>query len=312
MRRTLMPLALLLAAFSLAGCGFALRALGRSLNTPAEPRRVANKLHDARRPDARLAVLWIGHATALIQLDDKYILTDPVFSPSVGGISRRLVEPGFEARDLLLLTAAVVSHMHMDHFSYDSLDMLENKTGHVFLPHGARENLPHYAFATHELAAWQSFEVDGVRITAVPVQHVGGRFGIDLAWYPDSFTGYVFEYHGLSVYFGGDTAYAPQLFREAHAHFPKLDLALLPICPIAPREYMKLVHMDPLEALDAFKLLDAAVMVPIHFDTFINSDDVPGECPRVLEHEREARQLSAARVAILGIGEQRVILPRSQ
>ena len=66
--------------------------------------------------------------------------------------------------------------------------------------------------------------MDGVRITAVPVQHVGGRFGIDLAWYPHSFTGYVFEYHGLSVYFGGDTAYAPQLFREAQTRFPQLDL----------------------------------------------------------------------------------------
>lgn len=305
-------LATLSIALGLSGCGFAMRALGRSLNVPAEPARVANKLHDARRPDARLSVLWIGHATALIQLDDKYILTDPVFTPSVGGISRRLVEPGFDAVDLPPLTAAIVSHMHMDHFSYDSLDMLEDKTEHVFLPEGADENLPSYPFATHVLAPWQSFELDGVHITAVPVQHVGGRFGIDLAWYPHSFTGYVIEYHGLSVYFGGDTAYAPQLFREAQARFPKLDLALLPICPIAPREYMKLVHMDPLEALDAFKLLGAAVMVPIHFDTFINSDDLPGECSRLLNREREARQLSAARVAILAIGEQRVIVPRAQ
>src|SRR6201999_3235377 len=106
------------------------------------------------------------------------------------------------------------------------LAMVEHKTAHVFLPEGARANLPRYAFASHELARWQSLDVDGVRITAVPVQHVGGRFGIDLAWYPHSFTGYVFEYHGLSVYFGGDTAYAPQLFREAQTRFPQLDLAL--------------------------------------------------------------------------------------
>jgi L-ascorbate metabolism protein UlaG (beta-lactamase superfamily) len=152
--------------------------------------------------------------------------------------------------------------------------------------------------------------VDGVRITAVPVRHVGGRFGLDMAWSPDSFTGYVFEYHGLSVYFGGDTAFDPALFRAARERFPTLDLALLPICPIAPREYMKLVHMDPLEALDAFELLGAKVMVPIHFDTFINSGDAPGECPRVLRAEIALRRIGSARVPILEVGEQRVIVAR--
>ena len=304
MRRTLF---MLLISLGLTGCGFAVRALGRSLDVPAEPRHVQHKLHDARRPDARLAVLWIGHATALLQLDDKYVLTDPVFTPSVGGISRRLVEPGFDAADLPPLAAAVVSHMHMDHLSYDSLALLQTKTAHVVLPQGVQQDMPRYSFATHELTRWQSIELDGVRITAVPVRHVGGRFGLDLAWYSHAFTGYVLEYHGLSVYFGGDTAFAPELFEQARVRFPALDLALLPICPIAPREYMKRVHMDPLEALDAFALLGAKVMVPIHFDTFINSDDQPGECPRVLRREQAARQLSAAQVAILEIGEQRVL-----
>jgi L-ascorbate metabolism protein UlaG (beta-lactamase superfamily) len=292
------------------GCSFAVRALGRSLDLPAEPRRAPYKLRDARRPDARLSVVWIGHATALVQLDDKFVLTDPVFTTSVGAISRRLVEPGMDAADLPQLAAAVVSHMHMDHYSYDSLALLEHKTSHVLLPRGTSESLPHYAFASHELAHWQSMDVDGLRITAVPVRHVGGRFGLDLAWSPESFTGYVFEYNGLSVYFGGDTAFDADLFRAARERFKALDLALLPICPISPREYMKLVHMDPLEALDAFALLGAKFMVPIHFDTFINSGDAPGECSRVLRSEIALRQIGSERVPILEIGEQRVIVPR--
>ena len=48
------------------------------------------------RPDARLAALWVGHATVLVQLDDKFILTDPVFTDTVGQISKRLVEPGLD------------------------------------------------------------------------------------------------------------------------------------------------------------------------------------------------------------------------
>lgn len=307
MRTAFFMLAILLGS---GGCSFAVRALGRSLDLPAEPRHAPYKLRDARRSDARLSVVWIGHATALVQLDDKFVLTDPVFNNSVGAISRRLVEPGMDAVDLPPLAAAVVSHMHMDHFSYDSLAQIEHKTANVLLPRGTSESLPHYAFATHELAHWQTIELDGVRITAVPVRHVGGRFGLDMAWNPESFTGYVFEYHGLSVYFGGDTAFDAELFQAARARFPALDLALLPICPIAPREYMKLVHMDPLEALDAFALLGAKFMVPIHFDTFINSGDAPGECGRVLRAEVALREIGSARVPILEIGEQRVIVTR--
>ena len=61
-----------------------------------EPRPVHVKVEDPVRTDARLAVLWVGHATTLIQIDDKLILTDPVFTSAVGQMSKRLVEPGID------------------------------------------------------------------------------------------------------------------------------------------------------------------------------------------------------------------------
>jgi L-ascorbate metabolism protein UlaG (beta-lactamase superfamily) len=68
--------------------------------------------------------------------------------------------------------------------------------------------------------------------------------------------------------------------------------------------------MDTVEALQAFSLLGAKQMVPVHFDTFINSDDRPGDCPRILrEHMREGA-VGEDRVAILTIGEQRVLIAK--
>jgi L-ascorbate metabolism protein UlaG (beta-lactamase superfamily) len=177
------------------------------------------------------------------------------------------------------------------------------------VPPGVRSILPRFSFDSVELSPWQAFESGGLRITAVPVQHVGGRWGIDAAWYTDAFTGYVIEYHGLSVYFGGDTAFNPQDFKATERRFPRLNLALLPICPNQPRDYMQHTHMGPTQALDAFGLLSAERMVPIHFDTFINSDDLPGECPRLLADQSRARHLEN-RVVILAIGEQRVFMSR--
>ncbi|WP_394835353.1 MBL fold metallo-hydrolase [Pendulispora rubella] len=297
------------ACLALGGC-FASRAIGRNLAASHEPKKVEHKIREPRRNDARLAVLWVGHATVLVQMDDAFILTDPVFTNSVGEVSPRLVEPGIDARDLPPLAAVVISHMHFDHLSYDSLDMIQHKTKVALLPPGVRAIVPRYAFETRELDRWESYDASGVRITAVPVRHVGGRWGIDQAWRPRAFTGYVFEYHGLSVYFGGDTAFDRAHFEATRTRFPNLSLALLPICPTAPRDFMRRTHMDSIEALDAFALLGAARMVPIHFDTFINSDDAPGDCPRFLRHHMHERGLDDDRVSILNIGEQRVFLAK--
>jgi L-ascorbate metabolism protein UlaG (beta-lactamase superfamily) len=200
--------------------------------------------------------------------------------------------------------------MHFDHLSYDSLSMIEKKTRVVLVPPGIKSVVPRYEFEIRELDAWESYEAGGVRVTAVPVRHVGGRWGLDQAWNPRAFTGYVFEHDGISVYFGGDTAFDKEKFEATRARFPNLALALLPICPTAPRDFMRRVHMDSLEALDAFSILGARRMVPIHFDTFVNSDDRPGDCPRLLYERMRERGMGDDRVVILEIGEQRVLVPR--
>lgn len=306
--RTRALLAALLALTT--GCGFAGRILTRNFAVPNPPRAIEHRITDPARTDARIAVLWVGHATVLVQIDDAFVLTDPVFTRSVGELSPRLVEPGIAPEDLPPLAAVVISHQHFDHLSYDSLTMIERKTQVLLVPPGTRSILPRYAFESRELARWESYDVSGVTVTAVPVRHVGGRWGIDQPWNPEGFNGYVFEHHGLSVYFGGDTALTPDDFRATRERFPRLSLALLPICPLAPRDFMQATHMSPGEALDAFALLGAERMMPIHFDTFVNSDDLPGECPRVLREEMAHRGLSADVVSLLDIGEQRVIVPR--
>ena len=288
-----------LAALLLSGCtGFVF----------STPRRLPARLHDARRPDARLAVTWLGHATALVQMDDRFILTDPLLQDSVGQLSKRVQEVGMDPADLPPLDAVVVSHMHFDHLSLGSLDAIEGKVRRLFVPRGGLVYIPNYAFDVRELARWASFEDRGLRVTAVPVQHVGFRYGLDGAWMTSSFTGYVLEYHGLTVYFAGDTAYDGARFRATAERFPHIDLALLPIAPIHPRSFMEKTHVDPGEALRAFRDLGAAVMIPVHYDTMINGFDDPGEARETLEREARTQGLSP-RVRIVPIGGQSVIVP---
>jgi N-acyl-phosphatidylethanolamine-hydrolysing phospholipase D len=291
------------------GC-LASRVLWRVISVPHHPRSVENKIIHPERVNARLSALWVGHSTVLVQMDDRFILTDPVFTRTVGELSPRLVEPGIEPGNLPRLAVVAVSHLHFDHLSYDSLEMLKDKIQTLVLPPGAKANMPKFSFRSEELTHWQSYEHDGLRVTAVPVRHVGGRWGIDNVWNPRAFTGYVFEYHGLSVYFGGDMVFDAPTLQATHKQFGSIDLALLPICPAEPHSFMQFAHMNPEQSIEALNVLGARKMVPIHFDTFINSDDRPGECSLRLLSEMSRRGVGEDRITILRIGEQRVLVQR--
>lgn len=278
-----------------------------SLGRPMD--HVPARVTEPVRPEARLAALWVGHATVLLQMDDKFILTDPVFTDTVGQISKRLVEPGIAVEHLPRIDAVLVSHMHFDHLSLGSLDLIEDRVRRVYLPEGGAVYVPSSRVRTIELPPWQAHEVGGLRVTAVPVRHLGFRYAGDRAWMTKSFTGYVIEYRGLTVYFGGDTAYT-RSFAATGRRFPGIDLAILPIAPIHPRSFMCRAHTDPHEALTAFRDLGAEHMLAMHFDTFVNSLDEFGEAPRALRALLPAHGLDEGRVAVLAHGEQRVFVRR--
>ena len=110
-------------------------------------RKVEPKLKDPVRPDAELAVLWVGHATVLIQIADKFVLTDPVFTDTVGQVSKRLVEPGLDAENLPALDLVLVSHMHFDHLSLGSLERIEPKVRDLVVPQRGSFIFPVLRFA---------------------------------------------------------------------------------------------------------------------------------------------------------------------
>jgi len=301
-------------SLTLSGCARVVGLLGmaaRNVAAAVSPvRRVPHRITQPYRDDARLAALWVGHATVLLQMDDRMILSDPIFTASAGQISWRVVEPGIDVAHVPRLDVVLVSHLHFDHLSPASLATLEGRIGHLLAPAGGLAYVPDLDFSASDLAPWEHWEARGLRVTAVPVAHSGWRYGAD-TWMQDCYAGYVLEHRGLTVYFGGDTAYHRAHFVETARRFPHIDLAILPIAPIAPRRFIGRNHLDPTEALQAFEDLGAAQMLPIHFDTFVNSEDALGDAPAALRRAMRARGTPEARVVLLAIGEQRVLIPHT-
>lgn len=270
----------------------------------SSPRIVENKISDPYDPDVNLSVLWIGHATLLIQIGDKFILTDPVIMETVGYFSRRLVEPGIDIENIPEIDVVLLSHLHIDHYSPSSIELIENKINNLILPQGGIVYMPNFDFSIYELGTYKVWEQDSLKITAVPILHNGWRYGIDDGWMKTSYTGYVIEYKGICVYFGGDTGYDEHTFKETKKHFENIDLTILPIAPIHPREYSHLRHTDPADALKIYKELESTWFIPMHYDTFAESYDQPGEAVTLMREETKKLNLSSSEVIVLEIGEQ--------
>jgi L-ascorbate metabolism protein UlaG (beta-lactamase superfamily) len=293
------------------GCNsFLTRFIAKSFEKlPVSPDTVAAKIEHPVFPQVGLSVLWVGHATCLIQIGNKVLLTDPIFTNTAGMISKRRIESGILPSSIDRLDYILISHIHFDHLSYGSLSLLP-KTATMLLPPGGGEYTPEFGFSEYrEMNAWTTFEADGVRITAVPVKHFDGRYGFDVAWLDHhTCTGYVIEYQEKTVFFAGDTGYDPEMFKEIGRKFA-IDIALIPIAPIEPRDFMKRVHTDPKEALQIFEDVGAKFMIPIHHRTFVQGLDSSLTFAQDQLKRLVSERYIEDRVMILGIGEQRIFVP---
>jgi L-ascorbate metabolism protein UlaG (beta-lactamase superfamily) len=107
---------------------------------------------------------------------------------------------------------------------------------------------------------------------------------------------------GARVYFAGDTAYAP-FFRDVRQRIGPIDLALLPIGAYEPRWFMRIVHMNPEEAVQAHLDLEASQSVGMHFGTFPMTTEGIDEPLRALERARLEKNVPPSRFRTLGFGE---------
>lgn len=289
-----------LVTLPLSGCWVG-RAMGRNaghaFDTPAPTPKPIPEV-----PGAKLAVTWVGHATMLIQLGPYFILTDPMFMPTVGQLAKRLREPGLDPNQMPYLDAVVISHMHQDHYSPNSLALFERKIGRLLLPENGLLYAPDGPYPARDMSTWQQDQNGELTITQVPVQHSGWRYAIDAGWMKRGYCGWVFEWKGITVYFSGDTGYNQAHFAATRRRFPHIDVAFIAIAPVEPREMQAAQHVGPLEALDAFADLGADVMIPMHYDTFWFGDDQPGDALRVLREGMRQKGVADDRVRIAEVG----------
>ena len=189
------------------------------------------------------SILYVGHATTLIELDGVRLLTDPLLRRHVGHL-QRLVPLGeaLPAPDAVLL-----SHQHADHLDLPSLRRL-GQSMLLLVPRGAGWTLRRQGFRrVVELSPGDSTSVGELAIAAVPAVHDGRRYpyGRKVAALGYVVTG------SRSVYFAGDTDVFDGMSELAGA-----DVGLIPVsgwgAKVGPG------HLDPARAAAAVRPAPAA------------------------------------------------------
>jgi L-ascorbate metabolism protein UlaG (beta-lactamase superfamily) len=202
-------------------------------------------------------VVHIGHATHLLVVAGRRVLTDPWFyEPAWGGL-RHAQGPALFAEGVGPLDAIVISHQHPDHFDPQALDRLD-KSAAVFVPtERLRTAVQQLGFAATEVVRpWERVPVGEAWLEAVPAVHGVEALGFVLGRAAS-------EGRRRAIYFAGDTRLSAAMAEIADRLAP--SLAIVPV-----GEYRLIGGppqvMTPLQAVEATRKLRVTDVIPTHTD----------------------------------------------
>jgi N-acyl-phosphatidylethanolamine-hydrolysing phospholipase D len=262
--------------------------------------RVANDGASLALAQNSAELTWVGHATVAIHDGDDVVLTDPHFGERAL-IPKRAVPPGIPLESVPADAFAVISHSHYDHLDAWTVEHLPDGVG-WYVPLGLADFFRQRGRNdVTELDWWQSAKRGRWTITCLPSQHWSARFldarneTLWCAWLLDS--------GERRYFFAGDTGYFAG-FAEYGRQYGPIDVAILPIGAYEPRWFMAYQHMDPAQALRAFRDLRAKWLVPVHWGTFDLTDEPLDLAPRELADEVKKAGADPVQIRTLAIGER--------
>lgn len=249
------------------------------------------------------SIIWFGHASFLIILNGKAILTDPVYGdiPFV----KRLAGMPCEISKLAEIDYILLSHAHFDHIDKTTLQQLSNQNPSAIFYCGLNHQslLSKFEIKNQIVEAgwYQQFPIldDNIEFYFMPALHWSKRSISDRnirLW-----GSFVIKTKSHSIYFMGDSGYSPH-FAEIGSLFNGFDYCLMGIGAYLPRNIMQGSHTSPNEAVQGFHDLKGKNLIPMHYGTYKLADEPMKQPLEVLQQIMADNSLNGTAV-IPKIGE---------
>ena len=160
-----------------------------------------------------MRISWFGHSTVVLEVSDKVILFDPVFSNSPSTI--RFIGPKrfnktlpLEIEQLPNIDAALISHDHYDHLDYGSILKLKDKVKVFYVPLGVGAHLKRWGVNEENIVEfdwWDEVSSENLTFAATPARHFSGRglFNQNTTLW----CSWVIKNDYTNIFFSGDSGY---------------------------------------------------------------------------------------------------------
>jgi len=215
-------------------------------------------------------IIWFGHSSYFIRIQNKNILVDPVFSGNASPVS--FIAKSFEGSDIYTpddfpeIDYLVLTHDHYDHLDYKTIRKLTSKIKNIFCSLGMSSHLIYWGFDEKiitEMDWWQTNKLDDdLYLTAAPARHFSGR---GIKRFKTLWSSFILKTSSHNLYLGGDSGYDTH-FKEIGEKYGPFDIAIL-----ESGQYnaaWPLIHMMPEETVQAAVDLKARLLLPVHWGKF--------------------------------------------
>ena len=232
---------------------------------------------------------WIGQATILLNIDDKTILFDPIFSERASPLKnigpKRNIPPAISIENLPEIDLIVISHNHYDHLDLEALKEIQNKYPlvHIFVPKGDLKLLKNIDLENiNEFEWWENQSIFNFSVTFVPTKHWSARGLFDRN--KSLWGGWAIQSKSKTILHIGDTAYA-NYFKEFPLKLGKIDITFMPIGSYYPRDIESEYHVDPYEAIQLARELESKYTYGIHWGGIFFTQEPTYEPQKIVAQE---------------------------
>ena len=237
----------------------------------APPRSVPSVKTDlSKLNSATPVIVWFGHSSYFIRIENKNFLIDPVFSGNAAPLSFMIKafrgSNIYKPEDMPAIDYLILTHDHYDHLDFKTVRKLRSKVGKIYCSLGVSSHLRYWGFDMNkiiEMDWWETQQLEpNISLTAAPARHFSGR-GIKRG--QTFWSSFILRTKDHNLYLGGDSGYDSH-FKEIGDKYGPFDIAILEAGQY--NTMWPLIHMMPEETVQATADLKAKSLLPVHWGKF--------------------------------------------